>query len=301
MKLSSLLTEDHILIDEAVETKDEAIPRLLSVFNQAMEADATDRALRQLLEREGKISSYVGHGVAIPHAKVDGLNRIFVGLLTSGPGIDAQDPPGERIHLLFMILTPPEKNTLMLQTLAAVARLCHAKEVRESLRRTKTAGRIIKQVEESGIDVKNTISAADIMVPPPDKLLPEMPLKEAIEKIIGAPGDGLPVTDAQGKLLGELTSVEVLTIGLPKYVDLLKDDTFLTQFEPFEDYFQQEEQLTVREVMTREMLTADTDTPIIKITNMLVSGDRTCVYVQRDGKLVGIVYRRDLLSRVLQV
>ena len=301
MKLSSLILEDNVLVSPPVEDKEEGIRKLLATFEPHLDPVQRQLALDHLFERERRITSYIDHGVAIPHAKVEGLNRILVGLLTSLNGFDAQDPAGAVIHLLFLILTPPEKNTMMLQTLAAVARLCHSKEVREALRRTKAPARIIKQIEDSGIDIKNTITAADIMVAPPGTLSPEMPLREAIERIIASPADGLPVLDSQGKLLGEISSTEILSIGLPKYVDLLKDDTFLTQFEPFENFFAQENQLTVRDVMTRDVLTADEEAPIIKIANMLVSGNRSRLYVLRDGKLRGVVFRRDLLSRVLQV
>ncbi|KPK69386.1 MAG: hypothetical protein AMJ84_09655 [Acidithiobacillales bacterium SM23_46] len=301
MKLSALLNEEHVLVAPPVESKEEATKQLLATFEPDLDLAARERAFKQLLEREKRITSYIDHGVAIPHAKVEGLTRVLVGLVTSNEGFNAQDPPGATIHLLFLILTPHEKNTLMLQALAAVARLCHTKEMRETLRRAKTPARIIKQIEDSGIDVKSTITAADMMVPAPATLQPKMPLNEAIGKIIASPDDGLPVTDDQGKLLGELSSIEILAIGLPKYVDLLKDDSFLSQFEPFENYFQREKQLTVRDVMTREILTAEEDAPIIKVTNMLVSGRRPRLYIVHDGKLHGVVYRRDLLSRVLQV
>jgi len=301
MKLSSLLIEDSILIDPPIENKEDAIERLVGTFEPHLDPALRKLALMRLMEREKRITSYLEHGVAIPHCKMERLNRVLVGLATSVKGFDAQDPPNTKIHLLFLILAPSEKNTLMLQTLAAVARVCHAREIRETIWRTKSPARIIKQIEESGIDVKSTITAADVMVANPPSLRPDMPLAEAIGQIIDSPDDGLPVTDAQGKLLGELSSIEILAIGLPKYVDLLKDDTFLTQFEPFENYFRQETQLTVRDVMTREILTAEDDAPIIKITNMLVSGRKPRLYVVRDGKLHGVVYRRDLLSRVLQV
>jgi len=301
MKLSSLLSEDRILVDPPVANKEEAIKLLLGTLEPDLDLVARDLALEHLLERERKISSYVDYGVAIPHAKVEGLERVLVGLLTSHDGFDAQDPPGALIHLLFLVLTPPDKNTLMLQTIAAIARLCHTKEMREALRRTKTPSRIIKQIEESGVDIKNRLTASDVMVPPPEVLSPEMQLKEATGKIISSREDGLPVADSRGKLLGELSSAEILAIGLPKYVDLLKDDSFLTHFEPFENYFQQENQLTVRDVMTRDILTAEEETPIIKIANMLVGSNKPRLYVVRGGNLHGVVYRRDLLSRVLNV
>lgn len=301
MKLSSFILENSILINEPVENKEEAIERLLNTFEPHMDATVRRAALERLLERERKISSYVDYGVAIPHTKIEGIHRVLVGLLTSRQGFEAQDPPGAQIHLLFMLFTPPDKNTLLLQTLAAVARLCHSKEMRDALQRTKTPTRIVKQIEESGIDVKSTITAADVMVEPAGFLRPDMPIRDAIGEIVRAPDDGLPVTDAQGKLLGELSSVEILSIGLPKYVDLLKDDSFLTQFEPFESYFQQEHDLTVRDVMTREFLDAEEDTPIIKVTNLMISAGRSRLYVLRDGKLCGVIYRRDLLSRVLLV
>ena len=97
MKLSSFILEDSILIDEPVENKEEAICRLLETFEPHMKPTARQAALERLLERERKISSYVDYGVAIPHTKVEGINRVLVGLLTSRRGFDAQESGSARL------------------------------------------------------------------------------------------------------------------------------------------------------------------------------------------------------------
>ena len=298
--------EDKILINELTGQKAEVIGQLfkrLAADNFPQEQTAV---LEEILQREERLSSCVGEGVAIPHAKVAGLKELRLGLATSHEGIETPEDE-DKVHLMFLLLAPAEKNALMLQALAAVSRLCHSKENRDALSQIKSPGRILKMIEETGIEVKNTICASDIMHDNFTQLNPEMVLAEAVKVMASLAAtvpencDMLPVTDEKGELLGELSGADLLKTGLPHYVGLLSDDAFLDNFEPFERFFSQRMTLTVEETMNREVIAMPSDCPITKVAHELAHQDKVCAYVVEDKKLVGVIHRQDFLTRILQL
>ena len=89
-----------------------------------------------LLKREELGSTGVGRGVATPHARIEGLDRmrgVFVRLETPVPFDSLDDQP---VDLLFALLAPaePEAATQHLRTLAKVSRILRQGDVREQLR-----------------------------------------------------------------------------------------------------------------------------------------------------------------------
>jgi PTS system nitrogen regulatory IIA component len=62
-------------------------------------------------ERERLGSSYVGHHLAIPHARIEGISQsaVFVFRLAE-PVAAPTGKPGESIHLLFLLVTPATSN-----------------------------------------------------------------------------------------------------------------------------------------------------------------------------------------------
>jgi nitrogen PTS system EIIA component len=77
---------------------------------------------QQLWEREQAGSTGVGGGVAIPHCKLQGLEKgvIAVGLVPEGVDFAAAD--GAPVRLLFMVVSPSESPAEHLQALAAISR-----------------------------------------------------------------------------------------------------------------------------------------------------------------------------------
>jgi PTS system nitrogen regulatory IIA component len=98
--------------------------------------------LDALMEREQGGSTGVGQGVAVPHARVRGLDRIravFVRLDTPIEFGAVDDVP---VDLLFVLLGPEHDNSGHLRALARVSRLLRRGEVRERLRQARSADAI---------------------------------------------------------------------------------------------------------------------------------------------------------------
>ena len=99
----------------------------------------SEPVLDALLEREAAGSTGVGHGVAVPHARLEGIDRmraVFVRLEHPVPFEAVDDQP---VDLLFALFAPKGSSSEHLRALARVSRLLRQPEIREQLRQAKTA------------------------------------------------------------------------------------------------------------------------------------------------------------------
>ena len=94
--------------------------------------------LEALMAREEEGSTGVGSGVAVPHARLKGLDRVrgvFVRLETPVEFGSVDDQP---VDLVFALLAPAEARTEHLRALARVARAMSQPKLRERLRQART-------------------------------------------------------------------------------------------------------------------------------------------------------------------
>jgi PTS system nitrogen regulatory IIA component len=101
---------------------------------------ADERAvLDVLVERERLGTTGVGRGIAIPHAKIDGLPRL-VGLFARlETPIDFEAVDDEPVDLVFLLIAPEAAGAEHLKALARVSRLLRDDELCRKLRGTKSA------------------------------------------------------------------------------------------------------------------------------------------------------------------
>ncbi|MEN6626264.1 MAG: PTS sugar transporter subunit IIA [Candidatus Sumerlaeia bacterium] len=299
MKLYSLLNENQMLLGEEVGSMAEAIERLLGVFSGMIDRDRIPDIQQNLLQREEHYPTFIVDGICIPHVRLQELESFLVGLLVPDKPFAHVADGQPQVAAMFMVLSPQNKNTMMLQTLAAVARLLKSKETRQALVAVKSPGRLIRLVEDSGIDVKKTLVAADIMAPLPATLNQDAMLNKAVDILVDVPDEGVAVVDDQGRLVGELTSKELLTLGMPRYMDLLVNPMMLENFEPFENYFRQENVLRVHDLCRRDVISVEPNMPIVQVTHIMMTKQRRRIYVVEDGELKGIIYRKGIIAKVL--
>lgn len=91
-----------------------------------------------LIERERKGSTGVGHGVAVPHARVEGLDRMRGIFMRLESPIDFGAVDDQPVDLMFVLLAPENAKTEHLQALARISRALRKPELREQLRQART-------------------------------------------------------------------------------------------------------------------------------------------------------------------
>jgi mannitol/fructose-specific phosphotransferase system IIA component (Ntr-type) len=86
------------------------------------------------LERERELPTDLGVGVAIPHARCAGLTRPLVMFGRSSEGVVFDHQSAERVHLIFLLVTPAEQPSVQVELLSEVARLAGNLDKRQRLR-----------------------------------------------------------------------------------------------------------------------------------------------------------------------
>jgi CBS domain-containing protein len=117
--------------------------------------------------------------------------------------------------------------------------------------------------------------ARDVMTTPVVTISPDATFAAATRLLDAKNITGVPVTDAEGKILGMLTEKDILNFTFT-HVGNLRDTS-------------------VRESMTKEVVTFPSDTPIDAIAQCFGKSEFRRVPIVDDGKLVGIISRRDIV------
>ena len=128
-----MLVVENVVADLVGTDKSEVLDELatlLSINNDSVDAEAL---LELLLEREKLGSTGIGHGVAIPHAKLKGINSIQICFGRCKKGIDFDSKDRKKFHLCFLIVAPEDSTTIHLKVLSAVSGLLKEASVRHKL------------------------------------------------------------------------------------------------------------------------------------------------------------------------
>jgi nitrogen PTS system EIIA component len=133
MKLASILQPDAICPELTATEKLGAIRELTRQLADCHPEIDEAAIVKALAERERLGSTGIGDGVAIPHAKIPGLDRIYAVFGRSLPGVDFDSIDGKPSHLFFMLVAPDKKVGRHLAALERASRLLQSAANRERL------------------------------------------------------------------------------------------------------------------------------------------------------------------------
>jgi len=103
--------------------------------------------LEKLAEREAQGSTFLNEGVALPHARIDGLSEPQVAIgLTHGGIMDA--PTEKPIETVFLLLSPTTGANVHLQLLAKAGRALQSRELRKALNNATTPAEALEAIQD---------------------------------------------------------------------------------------------------------------------------------------------------------
>jgi PTS system nitrogen regulatory IIA component len=133
--ISCLLSSDDVVVDLDVPNKLRALEEA-SVILGRLHSVSHDAVLRALWRREQIGSTGLGHGVAVPHARITGIGEPIVLFVRTKFAIDFHAPDRKPVSLLFVILVPEHANEDHLKILATVSEMFSDKTFRDRLEAT---------------------------------------------------------------------------------------------------------------------------------------------------------------------
>ena len=141
MQIGDILDRGAIAARASAPSKRQALTAVADIAARNFGIDVAV-ILEALSEREAAGSTGVGYGVAVPHARLPGLDRMRGVFVRLDQPVEFESVDEQPVDLIFALFAPPNAGAEHLRALARVSRLLRQAELREHLRKARSADAI---------------------------------------------------------------------------------------------------------------------------------------------------------------
>ena len=307
MKLSSYLSEKVIIPNIKGNNINELVENLLDQLVENNKSLKNEKMVmkKAVLKREEEASTYLGYGVAVPHARLEHYDDILVaiGFPEKPVMVKTIDNKEEELKIVILVIADVLKGKKILKIMSGISKLAiKNKVILDRIIEEKDPVETIKILEAANIEVDHNITAEDLMTNVPKPVKETNTLEDIAKIIIMEKVSGIPVVDKNNNFLGEITERELIAFGMPKYTTILNDLNFMTVGEPFENYLINEKTTTIEELYRREgVVTVDREASLMEVSYLFMNRGVTRIYVVESGKYLGIILRSDIIRKILHI
>ena len=143
IELSDHLDEARVVALTAL-NKEDALLELVDAAATSSAVIDRDALLAAVREREAKLSTGIGLGIAVPHARIDAVNEFVVVVGRHAAGLEFGSIDGRPVHIIVLIVGPREAKTPYLELLAQLSKRLKLEEVRKQVTSSATAAEVVQ-------------------------------------------------------------------------------------------------------------------------------------------------------------
>lgn len=147
-QFKKLIKPEVIIANSKAETKDDLLKEMVLLLTNTGNVRDWEMVLSDVLSREKIMSTGMEKGIAIPHAKSDGVIAPCVAVCVKKDGIDFGSIDKEPSKIFFMIVSPKKANSPHLQMLASISSIVRNKETLSKILEAKNSDEICKILKE---------------------------------------------------------------------------------------------------------------------------------------------------------
>jgi mannitol/fructose-specific phosphotransferase system IIA component (Ntr-type) len=148
-RIGAMLRPQTVVLDLTETTREAAIGALVRRLAALHPEIQPDSAAAGVIQRETSMPTGIGSGIAIPHARIEGIKGVALAFGRSASGIDFRAPDGAAARLIFLILAPIHDEGAQIRTLAQIARVTTKSEVRQVLLEAGTAEEVCQRIRDA--------------------------------------------------------------------------------------------------------------------------------------------------------
>ncbi|MCB5253848.1 MAG: CBS domain-containing protein [Candidatus Cloacimonadaceae bacterium] len=298
MFLSDLLDSKAILHESEALSKEQVYSKLVDRICKRHHLPICGEALLELILARDQVSSTAyPTGISIPHIRMDNFEDTVVAMAFLDSPLDYEGTP---VHWVCLVITDKSSSRLYLNLVAGLLKMSKDSQLLKSMMAADSLG-VVQEIKALEIPLAKEITLADIMESNPISISPDALLSELGDIISNNNISFIPVTDDSGNYLGEVSILRLLKVGVPDYLMMLEHVNFLRSYEPLEKLFEQEDILTVGEIMDKGEAYLRPDTSIPEaVFDMIQHHKRFYSVVDSEGKLVGVITALDIIKKVIK-
>jgi|APSaa5957512622_1039677.scaffolds.fasta_scaffold01608_10 nitrogen PTS system EIIA component len=297
---SSLFTSYQVLCHTPIVDRDELICEMVRALGPALGQGQLDQVVKLAIEREDEMPSVLAPGIALPHARIRGLQRLVVAVSTSQKGVRFSDDVGGVVKLIILVLTPHDSPAAYLQAVSSLAGILQVPGTADKVADLDSGEKVWHFFDRGGLILPDYVCAGDIMRRQFVSVHSDDTCEAAIDLFVRHQLADLPVVDTDGRLAGLVTADALLKVCLPDYILWMQDLSPIINFEPFAELLRNEGKTWLADIMSDDYVTVSEDSPAIEVAKGMCKRGVRQVLVLRGEELVGVIAIEDFITKVLR-
>lgn len=150
LRLHDLLVPERVKIPLTGSTKEELLRDLVRLVAGSTDLEREEEAIFQAVwEREQVLSTGIGDGIALPHAKYNDLDRVILAAGVSARPVEFDALDGRPVQLFFLMLGPESAAGEQVRVLSRISRLMRDRSLRRRLIESGDPVRFLKILREA--------------------------------------------------------------------------------------------------------------------------------------------------------
>ncbi len=143
MKIADLLNLDRIEPGSQAASKKRALEELSAMLARSVPELSQEQIFESLLGRERLGSTGLGHGVALPHGRVQGRDQAIGAFLRLEQGVDFDAIDNQPVDMLFALLVPEQFTDEHLNILAQLAEMFANSGLCDEIRKSRSGEQVL--------------------------------------------------------------------------------------------------------------------------------------------------------------
>ena len=152
--IGGLFSSENVLLGVEASDKSELIHKLVDKLPLSPEVNRRQIA-EAVLERESLLSTGVGEGVALPHAKTMAIDKTSVVFATTAAPIEFDSFDQQPVRLVFLMVGPPRSSSHHIQILGRISRILNDDSVRLALTEAEDVETLISTLQNAESKLKD--------------------------------------------------------------------------------------------------------------------------------------------------
>ena len=295
MKLVDLLGVDRILLGVPGTTvRDIARPLVDAAIasGRVRDPEKLDALLAESLPREAVT---VGQRAFLLHFRSDVVQAMTAALGVAAEPVHREHDPAKEARVVLLLLAPSHDASAFLRGLAAFGRAL----ARDELLAAEHPADVLAIPALAGIDMPADLLVRDVLGAGVISARPETTLAEAAAMMTLYDIPALPVVSDEKEVLGIISYGDLLRYFLPAHTKRLSGETPGVGRGSKATMAGDPREMTLREAMDRSVLCVSEDQALSEVAALMVNKNIDRVPVVREGALVGLLTREDIVRRLL--
>ncbi|MBN1269544.1 MAG: PTS sugar transporter subunit IIA [Kiritimatiellae bacterium] len=298
IKFADFLREENIIAGLPTTGRDDAIRHLTELLLKNEGGFDKETAVVEVIEREKVSPTVMAAGIALPHTRLDKIEKPLVAVGTSARGIDFQAPGEEPVNVVVLTLAPKADPGAYLRLLAAASKVLGEPRIRTRLSVCTTAKEVYGILTEGTASLPAYLTTRNVMDPNPVTLREGDTLATAIEKFSTEHVLDIPIVDEEKDLRGVISVEDILRLSLPGHLLWMEDLSSILHFQPFAEVLRKDRETKVADFMREKYVSLHPDTPAIQVAKMFLMHEVRQIEVIEGRRLVGVVNIESFIAQL---